>query len=129
MTTTITGFGIDPVIPSAALSPPLAGVLYNEGVCRAWVSFQDASVIDDSFNVSAVTDNGTGLTTVTWDTDFADALYALTFGCDQNAGGGRVLGTDGSRLVGSVALRARNASTAATADGFFPGNVMAFGAQ
>lgn len=48
--------------------------------CKAWVNFtgradNGACTVNDSFNVTSVTRTGTGLYTITWDTDFADAHY------------------------------------------------------
>ena len=34
-------------------------------------------IFNDSFNVTSITDNSTGDYTVTWDTDFASANYAV----------------------------------------------------
>lgn len=46
---------------------------------KAWVNFQGTGTIaiNDSYNVSSITDNGSGDYTVVWDTDFANANYAV----------------------------------------------------
>lgn len=48
--------------------------------CRAWVNFNGTGTvaIRDSFNVSTITDNGTGDYTVNFTNAFANANYALT---------------------------------------------------
>ena len=48
--------------------------------CRAWVNFNGTGVvaIRSSFNVSSITDNGTGDYTVNFTTALADANYCIT---------------------------------------------------
>lgn len=50
--------------------------------CRAWVNFNGTGTvaIRASFNVSSITDNGTGDYTVNFTTAMADANYASVFG-------------------------------------------------
>ena len=84
------------------------------GRAKAWVNFNGTSTvaIRASFNVSSITDNGTGDYTVNFTNALADANYAATFGCLVNSGSGdmrgvnsvapttttlRVYGTDGSQ--------------------------------
>lgn len=47
---------------------------------KGWVNFNGTGTlaVRDSYNVSSVTDSGTGYYTVNWDTDFADANYSVT---------------------------------------------------
>jgi len=48
------------------------------GVAAAWLSYNgDSATVRDSFNVSSVTDNGTGDYTTNIDNDMADASYAV----------------------------------------------------
>jgi len=44
-----------------------------------WIQFNGTGVIaiQDSYNVTSITDNGTGKYTITWDTDFANDDYAV----------------------------------------------------
>lgn len=46
---------------------------------KGWIQFDGTGTIAilDSFNVSGITDNGTGHYTVTWDTDFTNDDYAI----------------------------------------------------
>lgn len=63
--------------------------------------------INKSFNVSALTDNGTGDYTITWETDFDNAFYR----CVITSGPGSSLGGYGyafSKAVGSVQIRIAN---------------------
>ena len=66
---------------SAVISPTSSGattanVLYADSIVKGWARFNVAGTVDDSLNVSSVTDNGAGDWTVNWATDFADANYA-----------------------------------------------------
>lgn len=73
---------------------------------RAWVNFNGTGTvaINDSFNVSSITDNGTGDYTVNFDQDLANANYAVTYAAvrSSDAGtGGYVIygGNSGSTLA------------------------------
>jgi hypothetical protein len=52
----------------------------NTNTCRAWVNFNgaDTVAIRASFNVSSITDNGTGDYTVNFTTAMPDANYSVT---------------------------------------------------
>lgn len=51
------------------------------GIAKAWVNFNGTGTvaIRDSFNVSSITDNGTGNYTVNFTTAMPNANYALSF--------------------------------------------------
>lgn len=55
-------------------------IIGHEGVCKGWINFNGSGTIaiNDSYNVSGIVDSGTGNYTVTWDTDFASANYAVS---------------------------------------------------
>jgi hypothetical protein len=64
------------------------GVTYPDGTsqasgqqaCKAWVRFNASSgtpIIDASYNVSSITDNGVGYYTVNFTTALSDANYAV----------------------------------------------------
>ena len=57
-------------------SAPVADVL--DGFAKAWVKFNGTGVvaIDDDFNVSSITDRGTGLYTVNFANNMPSAEYA-----------------------------------------------------
>jgi hypothetical protein len=61
--------------------------IYN-GAAKAWVNFNGTGTvaIRAQFNVSSITDNGTGNYTANFTTALTDANYAVTFG----VGGGGV---------------------------------------
>lgn len=56
--------------------------------CRAWVNFNGTGVvaIRSSFNVSSITDNGTGDYTVNFTTAMVDANYVTTGSCQRESG-------------------------------------------
>lgn len=67
------------VDPTAArtLTVPNEDVNLGQQVIKGWINFNGTGTIaiNDSFNVTSITDNGTGDWTVTWDVDFASANY------------------------------------------------------
>jgi len=80
--------GADPVFASVTAGDgitltPGAGSLEisadQDGVVKGWVNFDENTAIQGSFNVSSLTDIATGKTQVNWDTDFADATYAVSY--------------------------------------------------
>jgi hypothetical protein len=60
-----------------------------QGSAKAWVNFNGTGTvaIRASFNVSSITDNGTGDYTVNFTTAMPDANYAAVATCNQNAVG------------------------------------------
>ena len=55
----------------------------TKGTAKAWVNFDGTGTvaIRDSFNVSSITDNGTGLYTVNFTNALSNADYSWTGGC------------------------------------------------
>ena len=55
----------------------------------AWVNFNGTGTvaIRSSYNVSSITDNGTGDYTINFTTALSDANYADVYGCTAGAGG------------------------------------------
>jgi hypothetical protein len=87
--------------------------------CRAWVNFNGTGTvaIRASFNVSSITDGGTGLYTVNFTTAFPDANYAPV--CLLNgAGGGSVMAPyfNGAPLTSSYQIGTRRTDTLAAVD-------------
>ena len=69
-------------------------------LCTAWVNFNGTGTvaIRDSYNVSSITDNGTGHYTINFATPMANANYCITDGVGPNNGStpeGIVIGTNG----------------------------------
>jgi len=67
-------------IGGTAASPPLINTIYKENIVKGWISLDGSgtAAVKDSFNVTSITDNGTGDYTITWNTDFANATYAIS---------------------------------------------------
>lgn len=74
---------------------------------RAWGHITAAGILDSpSFNVSSVTDSGTGNRTIIWDTDFSTAIYSVVLGPETSPSLNHI-SSDGleSYAVGSVVLK------------------------
>ncbi len=58
-----------------------------DALIKGWVRFDGTGTlsIKDSFNVSSVTDNGTGDYTINWDTNFSNANYCVVGTCHITA--------------------------------------------
>ena len=139
-TTADTGELTNVELTGAAPSPPAANTIYKDNVAKAWINFDGTGTIAirDSFNVSSITDNGVGDYTVVWDTDFADAKYAVAFGVSgENTNGNR--GANGCNVkpatlptAGAVEFDVYYGSTAASNGAHMNASyvmVQAFGAQ
>lgn len=87
-------------------SVPVATVA--QGSAKAWVNFNGTGTvsIQASFNVSSITDNGTGTYTVNFTTAMPDANYIVVGTANQAPGTNRCLVISGSFSV------ARTVSTA-----------------
>jgi hypothetical protein len=59
------------------------------GICKAWVTFNGTGTvaINGSFNVSSITDNGTGDYTVNFTTAMPNTTYAYTLGSRRETTG------------------------------------------
>ena len=77
--TTVT-IGSTPVVSASANSMTIRGegtahTSIQQGLCKAWVSWNASSIID-SFNISSVTDNATGAFTTVLASNMANATYS-----------------------------------------------------
>lgn len=72
-----TGSGNVAITPAAVSGTPAQHGLFRENVVKGWILCNYAGAITASFNVSSITDNGDGDTTVTWDRDFASGAYVV----------------------------------------------------
>ena len=86
----------DVVQGSTANTPPV----FKDGngttigtLCRAWVNFNGTGTvaIRASFNVSSITDNGTGVYTVNFTNAMPDINYSVVGGVNTQAGGAMML--------------------------------------
>jgi len=75
----------------------------QQGLVKSWINFDGTGTIAsrDTFNVSGIADNGTGLYTVTFASNMSNANYASGVGSGENSSGG-------NRMCG---LRERSTST------------------
>ena len=56
----------------------------NHGRIKAWVSYNQATdTVNDSYNVSSVSDDATGKFTVNFTTSFANATYGFGGSCNR----------------------------------------------
>ena len=81
--------------------------LTKQSAAKAWVNFNGTGTIAirDSLNVSSLTDNGTGVYSVSLTNSFSAVNYATGLGCDNQAGvtSFASMATD-DRAVGSISL-------------------------
>jgi len=71
---------------STGAIPTLGGDSVETRLCRAWVNFngEGTVAIRDSYNISSLTDRGTGLYTISFLTAMSDANYsAVANGADS----------------------------------------------
>ena len=80
-----------------------------DAVVKGWINFNGSGTIaiNDSYNVTSITDNGIGDYTITWDKDFTNAYYAVsgmsTLGASKEVSIGIV-----SQAVGTVNISMKN---------------------
>jgi len=75
-------------IAANAVTTAKLGSAEQSGLCKAWVNFNGTGTvaIRASYNVSSITDNGTGDYTVNFTTALADANYSMTASCSYRSG-------------------------------------------
>ena len=90
--TTIT-IGSTPVVSASANSMTIRGegsaqTSIQQGLAKAWVNFTGVTTTAarDSFNISSLTDNGTGNTTVNINNDMGNANYSGYYFTNADAG-------------------------------------------
>ena len=73
----------------------------QQGLAKAWVTFNGSSnlAVNDSFNLTGVTDNGTGDYTTTFANDFSSVNYVMGGWCGYIGSRVNVFGDDGSFTV------------------------------
>jgi hypothetical protein len=87
--------------------PSVATMGSHQGMLKAWVNFNGTGTvaIRDSYNVSSITDNGTGAYTINFATAMPNANYGMIANAGHSSGGGYVRLRDGSApAVGSIAI-------------------------
>ena len=75
----------------------------DQGRAKLWVNFNGSSFgVNDSFNVSSVTDGGTGQYTINIDTNMANANYAVVLGGPTDGGAGNLGPFANNRTTSSI---------------------------
>ena len=76
------------VLAANAVTTAKLGSAEASGLAKAWVNFNGTGTvaIRASYNVSSITDNGTGDYTVNFTTALVDANYAFSFGAGTGNG-------------------------------------------
>ena len=88
-------------------------------LCKAWVNFNGTSTvaIRASYNVSSITDHGTGDYTINFTTALVDANYAVTVATTATGAGGPVITINASAAVPTAsAVRLLMGDTSAVKD-------------
>ena len=73
-------------------------------ICKMWVNFDGTGTlaVRDSFNVSSVTDQGTGQYIINIDNDMANINYAVVLGGPTDGGNGNLGPFANARTVGTI---------------------------
>jgi len=96
--------------------PATTGTVLNDatvGVCRAWVNFNGTGTvaIRASFNVTSITDNGSGEYTVNFTTAMSDANYSVVYGSGEGtAGSGLRIAAQSGNTTTTQRIAIRNLS-------------------
>ena len=109
-------------IKSASSAPP---VFQNSSgteigtLCRAWVNFAagDASIRDD-FNVSSVTDHGTGDYTVNFSSAMSDNDYAWFVSAGRGGNAGAIISVQDTTDMSASAFRFTTTNTGNNKENF-----------
>lgn len=118
---------------NVAVSP--GRLQYHPGVAKAWIHFDGSSGSIGtgyaSYNMDAVTDNGTGNYSVNFTTDFSTSNYSFALGGNINTGsaGGAFIYSPVSVSPTASSLRVGTASAAATPADWVFVSVVAYGDQ
>jgi len=97
----------------------------QQGLAKAWVNFDGSAsgaASRDSFNVSGMTDNGTGDYTITINNDFGNANYSAVGCCIAGTGSGNngqvvsSIGSGSNAPAGSIRIAVQYSSTQAKND-------------
>ena len=105
----------------------------QQGLAKVWadIDMTGTAAVDDSFNVTSMTDGGTGLPTLTIANDFANANYCCAGMGPQGASGNDEclvhFKTTSARSTGSCNFRTVDVYNAADAIDYDPNTVIFFG--
>jgi hypothetical protein len=91
-----------------------ANVQWHQSAAKAWIKCNSAGAIAASYNVTSITDDGTGQVTVTLATDFSSADYAAVASIES--GGNSYFCSTGTHAAGSIRIFAFNHVAGAAQD-------------
>ena len=100
-------------ISDAAGTGPIA--LTKQSAAKAWANYAHSTGLNDSFNFSTFTDNGTGDYSLSLTSSFSNANYAV--GSTSRSGGGRTNVLDSASTASVVRTNLYVTSSGATTDG------------
>ena len=85
----------------------------QQGLAKYWVDFNGSSTVAtrDSFNHSSLSDDGTGIYTISYSNSFSNANYCAVCGQDNNAGSIAVPRENTDLGTGSTVVRTTNGSS------------------
>ena len=88
----------------------------QQGLNKSWINFDGTGTIAsrDTFNVSGIADDGTGLYTVTFASNMSNADYASGVGSGENSSGGNRMCGLRERSTSTRELRAFSVASSAT---------------
>ena len=115
--TTIT-IGSTPVVSASANSMTIRGegsaqTSIQQGLCKAWVQVVSGGAsLADSFNISGITDDGTGVHTLAINNNMANDDYAVP----SSTGGSNTFGTIDSYATGTYRTVQKDTSNQAVED-------------
>ena len=92
-------------ISNAAGTGPIT--MTGQYAAKAWVNINQigTQVIQDSFNISSITDSGVGRTTANLSNNMSNTNYSSVMGAEYNSSQGNM-----GQLVGSVGIAVLNSS-------------------
>lgn len=100
---------------------------YHQSAAKGWVAFDAAGTINASYNVTSITDSGTGDLTVNWATDFSSATFCPVVTARKSDATTVIIYVAGSLAAGTTRVVSRNSAFATMdADEYY---VVAFGDQ
>lgn len=70
--------------------PTVQGQVTARSQCQGWATITYSAgvpTLEDSYNVTSITDDGTGILTITWDRDFANTNYCILLGYRRTGAG------------------------------------------
>ena len=89
-----------------AYAPPDL-IKHSPGVAKFWVCYNNSASIQDSYNMTSISDDGTGASTVTIATDFSNANWVYQANCDISAGWHRTANSS-SRTAGVITMETKD---------------------